>query len=84
VAEGRNNRVKDYIHLIWVGTAIVICVTVSVFLDQMRSDSNVREHVLMRNHVDRCYEQTKEDIGVIREDVREMKIDVKELLKKSK
>lgn len=77
-----NERVKDYIHLLWIGGAIVVCVTVSVFMDRTLETANAREHELIKAHTDHCYEQTKEDISVIRSDIKEMKIDIKELLRK--
>jgi len=69
-----NDNVK---HLFWIAGAIVTCVTVSWFLDQEVKAWNTECHTKLEQRVDINAKN-------LREDIHEIKADVKELLKKIK
>ena len=68
-----NNNVK---HLFWIAADIVTCVTVAWALDQEVKAWNNECHEKLKDRVDIHYE-------TLREDVQELKVDIKNLLKKS-
>ena len=74
MTEKNGNNAK---HLVWLGGAIVICVTVAWGLDQEVKCWDKERHIELQNCLDRSHEELHEDIS-------EIKSDVKELLKKIK
>lgn len=70
---GMNGNVK---HLLWVGAAIAVCVTVSWFMDHEVRAWDTECHQAIEKKIDLQYETLREDLREIKQDVKEIRAKV--------
>lgn len=80
----RDKRIKDFVYPLWFVSAIIICIIIAQFMDQMTRNFTSKEFDLVRSYINASNQRLQMDLNELRVNVEDLKIDVKHLIAEGK